>query len=363
MVFPVPIRPHLSLIKPYVPGKPLEELERELGIKNAAKIASNENPLGPSPKTLKALKQAFSQLGRYPDGGAYDLTKKLSAYLGVEADSLVLGNGSNEILVLLGEMLLQPGDEVIYASPSFIVYSLAAQLNQAKSRVVPLKNHTHDLAAFAQAITPKTRMVFICNPNNPTGTVVSLAQVEDFLKVCPPQVLVVLDEAYYEYVEEPTYFESLKLRDRYPNLVILRTFSKAFGLAGLRLGYGVVHPELAVVFQKTRQPFNVNRLAQTAALAALEDLPHMTKSVNLNLKTRKLLSDGLRECGFQPVPSQANFVYFETDQAEDLYGKLLHLGIIIRPMGPQALRVTTGTEEETLRFLKSIRSLMAGVKN
>jgi histidinol-phosphate aminotransferase len=206
-------------------------------------------------------------------------------------------------------------------------------------------------------------MVFICNPNNPTGTIVPLAEVEEFLKACPPQVLVVLDEAYYEYVEDPVYYESLKLRERYPNLAVLRTFSKAFGLAGLRIGYGVVHPELAAVFQKTRQPFNINRLAQTAALAALGDLPYMRRSVKLNQKTRRVLFEGLQGLGFQPAPSQSNFVYFETDRAGVYYGKLLREGVIVRPMGPKALRVTTGTEEETARFLKAFQAIRGGEKN
>ncbi len=363
MFFSVPLRSHLQTIKPYVPGKPLEELERELGIKNAAKIASNENPLGPSPRCLEAVEKSFSQWGRYPDGGAHELTKKLAVYLGVKPESIVLGNGSNEILVLLGEMILNPGDEIIYASPSFVVYQLVGQINQAKAQVVPLKNHTHDLQAFAKVLTPRTRMVFICNPNNPTGTILSMAEVEAFLKVCPPEVLVVLDEAYYEYVEDAAYFESLSLRDRYPNLAVLRTFSKAFGLAGLRMGYGVVHPELAALFQKTRQPFNVNQLAQTAALAALEDLPYMRKAVDLNRRTRHRLMEGLRGMGLQPVQSQANFIYFEINEAESLYDRLLREGIIVRPMGEKALRVTTGTEEETDRFLKVFQKMTGGGKS
>ncbi len=363
MEFSVPLRPHLSTLLPYVPGKPLEELEREMGITNAAKLASNENPLGPSPLVLKAILESFSQWGRYPDGGAHELTRKLSAHLGVSSDSLVLGNGSNEILVLLGEMILNQGDEVLYAAPSFVVYQLVAQLNQAKAITIPLKDHTHDLISFAWAITSKTRMVFICNPNNPTGTHLPLQDVEIFLNQCPSQVLVVLDEAYYEYVEDPAYFESLKLTDRYSNLVILRTFSKAFGLAGLRIGYGVLNRELKALFQKTRQPFNINRLAQIAALAALGDIPHMRRSVELNRKMRIKLTESLREMGFTPAPSQSNFVYFEVEAADSIYQKLLRVGVIVRPMGPRALRVTTGTEEETERFLRTFRALNFGGKS
>jgi histidinol-phosphate aminotransferase len=246
---------------------------------------------------------------------------------------------------------------LIYASPSFVVYELVSRLNQAKAHVVPLNEHRHDLKAFARALSPKTRMIFICNPNNPTGTIVSFSEVEEFLKHCPPEVLVVLDEAYYEYVDDPAYFESLSLKERYPNLVILRTFSKAFGLAGLRVGYGIVHPDLASIYQKTRQPFNLNRLGQTAALAALGDLPHMKKSVGLNRRNRESLIKGLQQMGLQPVPSQANFVYFEVEGAQALYQDLLRQGVIVRPMGPKALRVTTGTDEETERFLRAYRAL------
>lgn len=357
MAFAVPIRKNILGLKPYVPGKPIEELERELGVSNASKIASNENPLGPSPMVLRALERAFPRLARYPDGAAHDLTQALSRYLKVPGDRILLGNGSNELIVLLGQMVLDPGDEVLTAENSFFVYALAAQLFGAIPRAVPLKDHTHDLQAMARALTPKTRLVFLCNPNNPTGTFVPLLAVEAFLKICPPDVLVVLDEAYYEYVEEKTYFDSLGLLEDHPNLVVLRTFSKAFGLAGLRVGYGMAHPELAAAYQKTRQPFNVNSLAQAAAQAALGDLPHMRKAVELNGRMRKKLREGLTSLGLAPVPSQANFVYFEVPGAADLYQAFLRKGVIVRPMGPGALRVTTGTEEETGGFLEIFREL------
>lgn len=362
MPFPVRFRPNLLGLKPYVPGKPIEELERELGIARATKLASNENPLGPSPSVLKAVEKALPKIGRYPDGGAHDLSHALAKHLKVGADRIILGHGSNELLVLLGEMVLSPGDEVLFSENSFLIYPLVAQLFEATARTVPAPAFTHDLPSFAKALTPKTRLVFICNPNNPTGTFVPLSQVEDFLKVCPPEVLVVLDEAYYEYVTESSYFESLALTERYPNLVVLRTFSKAYGLAGLRVGYGIARPELVEIFQKTRQPFNVNSLAMVAAEAALGDPAHMKKAVELNARMRQVLAEGLSQMGFRPAPTQANFVYFEVKGAPDLYQALLKKGVIVRPMGPGALRITTGTEEETRNFLKAFGELAPAAK-
>lgn len=359
MTFPVPFRNHLLSMKPYVPGKPIEELERELGIKNASKIASNENPLGPSPKVMEALSRALSKISRYPDGAAHNLSKALAHYLTVPESQIILGNGSNELLVLLGQMVLNPGDEVLFAENSFFVYTLTAQLYEAVPKMVPLKDNTHDLQAFSNALTDKTRLVFICNPNNPTGTMVPLLAIEAFLKICPKDVLVVLDEAYYEYVDEKNYFESLRLRENYPNLVILRTFSKAFALAGLRVGYGIAHPQLVEVFQKTRQPFNVNSLAMLAAETAVSDTPYMKKAVELNTRMRKKLFEGLTLLGLKPTPSQANFIYFNIPYAWDIYQALLRKGVIVRPVGPEALRVTTGTEAETENFLKIFGEILA----
>jgi histidinol-phosphate aminotransferase len=364
MGFRVPLRKNLLAIQPYVPGKPIEALERELGIKNASKIASNENPLGPSPKVFEVIKEQFSQLSRYPDSSAYNLIQALSKHLSVNANQIMVGHGSNELLILLAEMVLNRGDEVIFADKSFVVYPLATQLFEGKPKVISLKDFTHDMAAFANAVTPQTKLVYICNPNNPTGTFVPLLAIEAFLKICPPQVLVVLDEAYYEYVDEKTYFGSLKLLQDYPNLVVLRTFSKVYGLAGLRVGYGVGHPDLVSVFQKTRQPFNVNALALSAAEAALADDAHLQKVVQLNKQMRQKMTEGLKAIGLQPITSQANFVYFQVPKAQDLYQKLLLKGVIVRPMGPDALRVTTGTVDETEKFLKVFEEVysLLGVK-
>jgi histidinol-phosphate aminotransferase len=361
MGFQVPLRKNLLAIQPYVPGKPIEALERELGIKNASKIASNENPLGPSPKVFEVIKEKFPQLSRYPDSSAHNLIEALSKHLSVNANQIMVGHGSNELLILLAEMVLNPGDEVIFADKSFVVYPLATQLFEGKPKVIPLKDFTHDMAAFANAVTPQTKLVYICNPNNPTGTFVPLLAIEAFLKICPPQVLVVLDEAYYEYVDEKTYFGSLKLLQDYPNLVVLRTFSKVYGLAGLRVGYGVGHPDLVSVFQKTRQPFNVNALALAAAEAALADNAHLQKVVQLNNQMRQKMTEGLKAFGLQPITSQANFVYFQVQQAQELYQKLLIKGVIVRPMGPDALRVTTGSVDETENFLKVFEEVYSPV--
>jgi histidinol-phosphate aminotransferase len=354
MTFQVPIRPNILRMTPYIPGKPIEEVERELGLTGVSKLASNENPLGPSPLVLEVLKEGLGQIHRYPDGSAFYLKKALADYLKVEADHLLIGNGSNELLVLLAQLVLNPGDEVVYAEPSFVVYPMVTQLFEGVGRPVPLKDFAHDMKAFSEALGPRTRLVYICNPNNPTGAMVSLLAIEAFLKVCAPSVLVVLDEAYYEYVDEKTYFESSRLLDKYSNLVVLRTFSKAFGLAGLRVGYGMADPAMVDAIQRGRQPFNVNSLAMMGAQAALRDQTHVDQVKKLNRLIRQKIQSGLGRLGLAYAPSQANFIYFKVPDAAGVYEKLLLRGIIVRPMGPGALRVTTGTEAETEKFLKSL---------
>jgi histidinol-phosphate aminotransferase len=356
MTFQVPIRSNIQRMTPYVPGKPIEEVERELGISGVSKLASNENPLGPSPLALAAVKEGVGQIHRYPDGSAFYLKQVLSEHLNLSADRLLIGNGSNELLVLLAQLVLNPGDEVLYADPSFVVYPIVVQLFEAVGKPVPLREAAHDMKAFAEAVSPKTRLVYLCNPNNPTGTMVSLLAIEAFLKICPPQVLVVLDEAYYEYVDEKTYFESTRLLEKYPNLAIVRTFSKVFGLAGLRIGYGMADPALVDAVQRGRQPFNVNGLAMIGAQAALQDKSHVERVKNLNREMRQKIQTGLQKLGLAYAPSHTNFVYFNISGAASVYEKLLRGGIIVRPMGPGALRVTTGTEAETERFLKSLEA-------
>lgn len=353
--FQVPLRNDICSMAPYVPGKPIEEVEREYGIQGPAKLASNENPLGPSPKAIAAVQAALSDLHRYPDGSAFRLRKALSAKFHKDQSTILLGNGSNELLVLLAQCVLGAGDEVLFAKPSFVVYGLSAQLFSSKAVAVPLQAYQHDLGSFRQHLTAQTRLVFICNPNNPTGTALPLSEVEAFLKDCSPKTLVVLDEAYFEYVALPGYRDSMNLLERHPNVAVLRTFSKAYGLAGLRMGYGFAHPDLVDSVQKARQPFNVNSLSLAAAEAALEDDEHVCRTVDLNARMRGKILEGLRGMGFSPAPSETNFIYFETPRAAELYDRLIRKGFILRPMGPGALRVTTGTEEETEGFLKALR--------
>ncbi|MGH7738731.1 MAG: histidinol-phosphate transaminase [bacterium] len=358
MAFQVSIRPHVQKMTPYVPGKPVEELERELGIAGAAKLASNENPLGPSLRVLEAIREAAGQIHRYPDSAAFYLKRDLAKHLNVGVDRFLVGHGSNELLVLLAQSVLAPGDELIYAWPSFVVYPIAAQLCEAVGRAVPLKDGAHDLPAFTQVLGPKTKLVYICNPNNPTGTSISLLAVEAFLKICPPTVLVVLDEAYYEYVDEKTYFESTRLLEKYSNLVILRTFSKIYGLAGLRVGYGMADPAMVAALERIRQPFNVNRLALAAAQAALQDQAHVEKVRQLNREMREKIKTGLKRLGVVSLPSQTNFIYFQMADAALVYEKLLRAGVIVRPIGPEALRVTTGTEVESEKFLIELEKII-----
>ncbi len=358
MTFQVPIRPHIQRMTPYVPGKPIEEVERELGISGVSKLASNENPLGPSPLALAAVKEGVGQIHRYPDGSAFYLKQALSEHLNLSADRFLIGNGSNELLVLLAQLVLNPGEEVLFADPSFVVYPIVTQLFEGSAKPIPLREAAHDMKAFAEALSPQTRLVYLCNPNNPTGTMVPLLAIEAFLKICPPRVLVVLDEAYYEYVDEKNYFESTRLLEKYPNLVILRTFSKVFGLAGLRVGYGMADPALVDAAQRGRQPFNVNSLAMLGAQAALRDKSHVERVKDLNRAMREKIQIGLKKMGLAYAPSHTNFIYFNISGAAAVYEKLLRGGIIVRPMGPDALRVTTGTEAETEKFLRSLESIV-----
>ena len=267
------IRPpeYVSAIKPYVPGKPLEELERELGIKGSIKLASNENPLGPSPLALEAIRGAGKDLNRYPDGGGFYLKNMLSEKLSVSPDNIILGNGSNELLDIVARTYMRPGDEAVMATPSFVVYSMAVQSTGCRAVQVPLKDFVHDLAAMREAVTGKTRIVFIANPNNPTGTINRIGEFDRLMEGLPDGVLTVMDEAYYEYVSDPEYADSMKWFREGRDILVLRTFSKIFGLAGLRIGYGIAKEEIVSEMNKLRPPFNTNSLAQVAAMVALGD--------------------------------------------------------------------------------------------
>ena len=354
------IRPpeYVRGIQPYVPGKPLEELERELGITDSIKLASNENPVGPSPVALAAIRDSLADINRYPEGSGYYLKRELVRALSVGEDELILGNGSNELLDIAAKTFLKDGDEAVMATPSFVVYFMAVQSVGGKSIQVPLRNDTHDLAAMADAITPKTRMMFIANPNNPTGTFNRKEEFDRMMERISDDILVVIDEAYYEYVSDPDYADSMKYLRNGRNVLILRTFSKIYGLAGLRIGYGIAKKEILADMNRLRAPFNTNTVAQRAAAAALADRDHVTKSRTTNETGKKYLYGELDSLGIKYVPTEANFIYVPFEGAAALYEKLLRQGVIIRPMGPNAVRVTIGLPEENRRFIEALKTVI-----
>jgi histidinol-phosphate aminotransferase len=354
------IRPpdYVQGIKPYVPGKPLEELERELGITSSIKLASNENPVGPSPAALKALQGSFDDINRYPDGSGYYIKKALAAKLSVSEDELILGNGSNELLDIAVRTFMKEGDAAVMATPSFVVYAMAVQSVGGKSAQVPLKNYSHDLSAMADAITPETKIIFIANPNNPTGTINNKAEFDRLMGRVTEDMLVVVDEAYYEYVSDPDYADSMKYLKSAANVLILRTFSKIYGLAGLRLGYGIGKKEILLDMNRLREPFNTNAPAQKAALAALGDDEHVRHSLQVNEAGKKYLYKELDAIGLQYVPTHANFIFMPVDDAMAINDQLLKKGVIIRPMGPKAIRVTIGLPEENRRFIEALKTVI-----
>lgn len=353
------IRPpeYVSAIKPYVPGKPMEELERELGIKGSIKLASNENPLGPSPMALAAIKDATRDLNRYPDGGGYYLKNALADTLAAAPDNLILGNGSNELLDMAARTYMRPGDDAVMATPSFVVYALAVQSMGCRAIQVPLKEYTHDLSAMLAAVTDKTRIIFIANPNNPTGTINRKEEFDYLIENLPEGILTVMDEAYYEYVSDPEYADSMKWFRRGKDILILRTFSKIYGLAGLRIGYGIAKAEIITEMNKVRPPFNTNSMAQVAALKALGDREHVGKSREINETGKKYLYRELERLGLGCVPTEANFIYMPVEDSMALYEKLLMKGVIVRPMGP-AIRVTIGLPRENERFIEALKTVI-----
>ena len=347
-------------IAPYVPGKPIEELARELGLDPATivKLASNENPRGPSPKAIGAIADAAADLTRYPDGNGFALRAALALRHGVAPERIVLGNGSNDILELVSQAFLTPGDEAVYAQHAFAVYPLATHARGAKGIEVPARDYGHDLDAMVAAITPRTRVVFVANPNNPTGTWVAPAKVAAFLDAVPRDVVVVLDEAYDEYLDEADQSAAISWVVRHPNLVVSRTFSKAYGLAALRIGYGVMDPSVADMLNRVRQPFNVNALAQAAAIAALGDTGYVAESARLNREGLRRLEQGLAALGVATLPSHGNFILARVGDAARIYADLLRQGVIVRPVAgyglPEWLRITVGLPAENERFLAAL---------
>jgi histidinol-phosphate aminotransferase len=356
------VPPWIASLVPYQPGKPIEEVEREYGIRDSIKLASNENPLGPSPKALEALAAAASGIHRYPDGGCFFLREKLSRRLGVSPDRLVFGNGSNEILELVARVFLRPGDDAVLSAQAFVVYASVVQAAAATPRTVPLRNFTHDLEGILAAVQASTRIVFLGNPNNPTGTIYRRRDFERFLAGLREDVVVVCDEAYFEYVEDPEYPDSLRYQDAGRPIVTLRTFSKIYGLAGLRIGYGVSSAEVVSALERIRQPFNVNSLAQAAALAALDDEEHVRRSRQTNAAGKRLLQRAFDEMGLEYVPTEANFLLVRVGDGPGVCEALLQQGVIVRPMGvygfPEHIRVTIGTEAENRRFLEALARVL-----
>ena len=350
-------------LTPYQPGKPIEELERELGISNIIKLASNENPLGPSRKVLDAVQKITPDLARYPDGNGFELKAALSQKLGVSPDSITLGNGSNDVLDLIARVYLAPGVEAIFSEYAFAVYPISTQAVGATAVVTPASNWGHDLEAMLAAITDRTRVIFIANPNNPTGTWLTDVEIKAFLAKVPEQVLVVLDEAYIEYVDKAGLPDGVTYLKDYPNLIVTRTFSKAYGLASLRVGYGISSPEIAGMLNRVRQPFNVNSVALAAAVAALADDEYLTNSRKVNANGMAQLERGFNQLNLEFIPSAGNFITVHFDrQAQPVFEKLLQQGVIVRPVAnygmPKSLRVSIGTTEENQRFLDVLTSLI-----
>ncbi|MEO5803771.1 MAG: histidinol-phosphate transaminase [Verrucomicrobiota bacterium] len=361
----VSLNPNLEKIPVYQPGRPIEEVARELNLPPSSfiKVASNENPLGPSPKALAAMERTLKNLHLYPDGNAFYLKQKLAEHLGVEPSNLILGNGSNEIIEFVGHALMGPGVDVVVSEYCFAIYSIVTKLFGANVISVPAKNYGHDLPAMLQAITPQTKVIFVANPNNPTGTLASREDVVQLINRVPPNVLLVLDEAYFEFLSDPVDLLPLIRSGTKRNLILMRTFSKIFGLAGLRVGYGIAVPELVAALEKIRQPFNINSIAQAAALAALDDTDHLEKTRANNFSGRHFLETEFRKMKLEFVPTAANFFLIRVSDGQKVFTELQNLGVITRPMGgyqlPEWIRVSIGTEIENERFLVALKQIFS----
>ncbi len=358
-----PVPKYIKSLVPYPPGKPLEELEREYGITGSIKLASNENPLGPSPKALRAMEKAVRGLHRYPDGSSYYLKNRLAEIYKVGQDQIVLGNGSNEVIDFLIRVFVDQESEVISSDPSFLVYRKMVQATGGNNVLVPLKDDRHDLDAILRAVTPRTRIIFLDNPNNPMGTVIRKKDFDRLLNALPENVLVVLDEAYMEFVTDTDTPKGHEYLDSDRRVVFLRTFSKAYGLAGLRIGYGVMDPEVATNLEKVRQPFNINTMAQVAALAALDDREHLEASCKVTWEGIDQLTKGLTKLGCRPLPTQTNYVMVDVGKdAKKVYEAMLRKGVIVRSMASYGfttfIRITAGTQQENKRCLNALEQVL-----
>ncbi len=356
--------PWVNSLMPYVPGKPVSELQRELGLQEAVKLASNENPMGPGPKARGAIVALSGELGRYPDGGGFDLRRILADYHIVSPTAITIGNGSNDVLDLVARVFLQPGAESVFSEHAFAVYPIATQSVGATARIAPARDHGHDLEAMSRLVTDKTRVVWIANPNNPTGTWLPAGPLKAFIGSLPRTSVVVVDEAYTEYVSEPDYPDATHWIETFPNLIVTRTFSKVHGLAALRVGYSISDPRIAELLNRVRQPFNVNALAQAAAIAAISDREHVRASVELNRAGLLQLTGAFEQMGLDYVPSVGNFVLLDLGRpVGPIKDALLRLGIIVRPVAnyglPHHLRISVGLEEENRRLLTALEDALA----
>jgi histidinol-phosphate aminotransferase len=360
----LPLSPFLKTLPVYQPGRPIEEVARELNLPadSIIKVASNENPFGPSPLAVAAMQQALSGVNLYPDGNAFYLKQKLAAKLGVETANLILGNGSNEIIEFVAHALLAPGDDAVISQFCFAIYPIVAKMFGANVVTVPAKNHGHDLSAMLRAITPRTKIIFVANPNNPTGTLVPREEVVQFVNEVPDDVLLVMDEAYIEFLDDAVDLIPLIRLGARKNLILMRTFSKIYGLAGLRIGYGIANAELASALEKIRQPFNINLLAQTAALAALDDGEHVRKTRQNNSGGLQFLEKAFRELKLEFVPSFANFILVRVGEGQKVFDAMQRQGVILRPMGgyqlPEWIRISIGTPQENGRTLNALKQAL-----
>jgi histidinol-phosphate aminotransferase len=356
---------YIRAIAPYQGGKPISELACEMGLNEAdiVKLASNENPLGISPKAQMAIDEAVHDIARYPDGNSFELRKSVSEKFGVAHNQIEFGNGSNDILELAARAFLHAGCEAVYSQHAFAVYPLVTQAVGATGVVIPAKNYGHDLDGFLKAITSKTRLIFIANPNNPTGTLIAKNTLKTFLKQVPSNVLVMLDEAYDEYLSAENKSEAISWLAEFDNLIISRTFSKAYGLAGLRIGFGLMHADVADMLNRVRQPFNVNSIAQAAAVASLADEDFVARSYAANQAGMAQITQGLTQLGLEYIPSYANFVSFKVKDAAEVNQKLLQNGVIVRPIAnyemPEYLRVSIGLFSENARFLAVLKEILS----
>lgn len=359
MKVPVPL--NIQQVKPYVPGKPVQEVERELGITGSVKMASNENPLGPSPKAMAAVREFIDELHIYPEGSGFYLCQALGRFYGVDQEKIILGNGSVEIVEMAARAFVNPQNNAVFSHGSFALYPIACQIMNAPIKPVPMRERNHDLEALLDAVDEHTRLVILDNPINPTGRHLAYGDLKSFLEKVPETALVIVDEAYKEFADAPDYATTLPLMERFPNLMVLGTFSKAYGLAGLRVGYGFAHPEVIATLHKVRSPFNTSSVAQIAAIAALQDQEFVRRGAELNRVERSYLTEATLALGLTVTPSMANFIFVDVPMAAgEFFQRLMREGVIVRPLGPypNSLRVSVYTRDGNDRFLEGTKRVL-----